>query len=159
MAIDKDTFRAAMGSFAAGVTVATTVGRVGEPYGLTATAFSSVSAEPPMALVCIDKNSSTHEHFAASGVFAVSFLATGQVDVSQLFASSGADKFGGCEWRAGRLGAPIIAGTIGYVECRTVHAYDGGDHTIFVGEIEVAEVSEGEPLTYFRGAYRGVRDL
>ena len=159
MPVDKDTFRAAMGSFAAGVTVVTTVGIDGQPQGLTATAFSSVSADPPLALVCIAKKSSTHAHFAASGVFAVSFLASDQAEVSQLFASSGADKFGGAEWRAGELGAPLLGGTIGHAECRVVHAYDGGDHTIFVGEIEYAETLEGEPLTYFRGAYRGIRDL
>ncbi len=154
MAVDNDVFRKTMGSFVAGVTVVTTVGDDGQPYGLTATAFSSVSMAPPLALVCIDKGSSTHTHFAASGVFTVNFLAADQEDVSNRFASSTADKFGAGDWRRGHLGPAILSGTLGYAECRLVHSYDGGDHTIYVGQIESADTSPGEPLTYYRGAYR-----
>ncbi len=154
MAVDKDTFRSIMGSFAAGVTVVTTVDGQGNPFGLTVTAFSSVSMAPPLALVCIDKDTTSHPHFASSELFAINFLSAGQEDVSNRFASSTADKFGETKWRAGELGAPILEGTLGFAECRVVHAYDGGDHTIFVGQIERAETSPGEPLMYYRGAYR-----
>ncbi len=156
MAIDKALFRQVMGSFAAGVTVVTTFGAEGQPVGLTATAFSSVSLLPPLALVCIDKKAESYLHFASAGIFAVNFLARGQEDVSQRFATSGGDKFRGIEWQAGALGAPLLTGTVGRLECRIVHAYDGGDHTIYVGEIDSASVSDGEPLVYFRSAYRGV---
>jgi len=158
MSIDKDTFRKTMGCFAAGVTVVTSVDAEGRPFGLTATAFSSVSADPPLALVCIGKESSTHAQFAAAGVFVVNFLSIDQADVSQRFASSGVDKFAGLEYATGELGAPVLAGTIGFAECRVVHVYEGGDHTIFVGQIEAGSANEALPLTYFRGAYRSVSE-
>lgn len=159
MAVDKDTFFKVMGSFAAGVTVVTTTDPDGQPCGLTATAFSSVSLNPPLALVCIDKGAASHAAFAAADAFGVNFLAVDQVDVSARFAKAGADKFGETNWHKGELGVPLIDGTIGFAECKVAHAYDGGDHTIFVGQIEVAEASEGEPLAYFRGAYRKVADI
>ena len=113
---------------------------------------------PPLALVCVDKKAESHSQFEAAGIFAVNFLAFDQQDVSQLFATSGADKFSDMEWAPGTLGAPILAGTIAHIECRIAHAYDGGDHTILVGEITAADASDGAPLVYFRGAYRQIGD-
>lgn len=156
MGIDRLLFRQVMGSFAAGVTVVTTHGRDQTPYGLTATAFTSVSLIPPLALVCVDKKAESYPHFEPSGVFAVNFLARDQEGISQRFSVSGGDKFDAVAWHRGALGAPILDGTIGHVECRIVHAYDGGDHVIYVGEIDSATANDGEPLVYFRGAYRGV---
>jgi flavin reductase (DIM6/NTAB) family NADH-FMN oxidoreductase RutF len=158
MAIDKDTFRRCMASFPAGVTVVTTIDERGEHYGLTATAFTSVSADPPLVLVCIDKKSDTHPCFEKSGVFAVNFLALDQESISGRFAKSGGDKFAGIAWRPGTLGAALLEGAIGSAECRIAHTYDGGDHTIFVGQIEAADANEGEPLVYFRQAYRRISD-
>jgi len=157
MAIDETLFRKVMGNFAAGVTVVTTRTVDRQPCGLTATAFTSVSVVPPLVLVCIDKTAETYPHFGPAGIFAINFLATDQQAISQRFAISGGDKFSDIDWRAGVLGAPILGGTIGHVECRIVHAHDGGDHTIFVGEIESAAATDGEPLIYFRGAYRQMR--
>lgn len=154
MPVEPALFRNALGRFAAGVTVVTTVGRDQAPYGLTATAFTSVSLDPPLVLVCIDKKSETYPHFAASGAFAVNFLARDQEEISKRFAVSGGDKFAGTDWQPGYLGAPLLAGTIGHVECRIFHSYDGGDHTIYVGLVESAAAAEGQPLVYFRGAYR-----
>ena len=154
MPIDKTRFRQVLGNFAAGVTVVTTVGPDDRPLGLTATAFTSVSLVPPLVLVCIDQSSETHPHFATAGVFAANFLARDQQGLSDRFATSGGEKFEGLQWSRGGLGAPILTGTIGYVECRIVHAYAGGDHTIYVGEVEFAGAANGEPLVYFRGAYR-----
>jgi len=158
MPIDKELFRQVLSHFATGVTVVTTLDAARRPQGLTATAFTSVSLEPPLALVCIDKTAETYAHFAPAGVFAVNFLALDQREVSQRFAKHGGDKFSATSWRPGELGTPILAGTIGYVECRIVHSYDGGDHTIYVGEIESAAAAEGQPLLYFRHAYRQVED-
>jgi flavin reductase (DIM6/NTAB) family NADH-FMN oxidoreductase RutF len=158
MAIDKDLFRQVLSHFAAGVTVVTTLDREQRPHGLTATAFTSVSLDPPLVLVCIDKNADTHPHFEPAGIFAVNFLALDQRDLSQRFAKHGGDKFSGLQWSRGRLGAPLLDGTIGHVECRIRHSYEGGDHTILVGEIESAATSEGEPLLHFRQAYRRVAD-
>ncbi|MEO8601943.1 MAG: flavin reductase family protein [bacterium] len=158
MPIEKDLFRQVLSHFAAGVTVVTTLDQVGNPHGLTATAFSSVSLDPPLALVCIDKKAETYEHFEPAGFFAVNFLALDQRDVSQRFAKHGGDKFNATAWRSGELGAPILDGTLGYVECRIVHVYDGGDHTIYVGQVESADAASGEPLLHFRHAYRRVED-
>jgi flavin reductase (DIM6/NTAB) family NADH-FMN oxidoreductase RutF len=158
MPIDKDLFRQVLSHFAAGVTVVSTLDAAQRPHGLTATAFASVSLEPPLALVCIEKTTETYPHFEASGVFAVNFLAHEQRDVSQRFAKHGGDKFHDTPWRRGALGTPILDGTIGHVECRIVHSYDGGDHTIYVGQIEAAAAGSGAPLLYFRHAYRHVED-
>jgi flavin reductase (DIM6/NTAB) family NADH-FMN oxidoreductase RutF len=156
MAIEKDLFRQVMGNFAAGVTVVTTVGPDRQPLGLTATAFTSLSLVPPLVLVCIGKASETYPCFEPAGIFAVNFLAASQQDVSQRFASSGGDKFTTLAWRRGVLGLPVLEGTIGHLECRIVNVHDGGDHTIYVGEVEAAASGSGDPLVYFRGAYRTI---
>jgi flavin reductase (DIM6/NTAB) family NADH-FMN oxidoreductase RutF len=158
MPIDKDLFRRVLSNFAAGVTVVTTIDADCNPHGLTATAFTSVSLEPPLVLVCIDKKAETYPQFEPAGVFAVNFLALDQRDVSQRFAKHGGEKFNGIGWRAGALGAPILDGVIGHVECRIRHAYEGGDHTIMVGEIEAADANELPPLLHFRHAYRQVAE-
>lgn len=158
MPIDKDLFRRVLSNFAAGVTVVTTCDRTEQPHGLTATAFSSVSLEPPLVLVCIDRKAETFPHFEASGLFAVNFLALEQREISQRFARHGGDKFAATPWRRGALGLPLIEGAIGYVECRLRQAYDGGDHMIYVGEIEAADAGDGAPLLHFRHAYRRVED-
>lgn len=157
MAIDPREFRRVLGHFAAGVTVVTTRGADGAPHGLTVTAFASVSLVPPLVLVCIDTGAESHPHFRAAGVFAVNFLADGQQEVSRRFALSGGDKFAGSAWRPGVTGAPVLAGTLGHVECRTVQAVAAGDHTIFVGEVEAAAADGDRPLLYFRGGYHTLR--
>jgi len=153
MPISKQEFRRVLGHFAAGVTVITTVGDDGKPYGLTATAFTSVSLEPPLVLVCVDKRAESHPHFHASRIFAVNFLRADQQEVSRGFAVSGGDKFSGVEMRQGVTGAPVLAGVLGHLECRTTDVCEGGDHTIFIGQVESADATEGEPLLYFKGAY------
>ncbi|MFQ5666608.1 MAG: flavin reductase family protein [Candidatus Binatia bacterium] len=154
MPVQKQEFRTVLGCFAAGVTIVTTVGKDGAPYGLTATAFTSVSLEPPLVLVCIDKGSESYPHFEASRVFAVNFLAAEDEHLSQRFAVSGGDKFSALPVRRGETGAPILSGALGYLDCRTVDIFDGGDHTIFLGQVEAGGAHDGEPLLYFRGAYR-----
>ncbi len=156
MPIDKQTFRHALGHFAAGVTVVTTVGRDGVAYGLTATAFTSVSLEPPLILVCVDKGAESHPHLLEADAFSVSFLSAEQQSISNGFARSGGDKFAGVTTRTGATGAPWIDGALAHLDCRTQQAVDAGDHTIFVGEVEAAEVFEGEPLVYYASAYRKI---
>ena len=156
MPIDKQEFRRVLGHFAAGVTIITTIGDDAKPYGLTATAFTSVSLEPALVLVCIDKRAESHPHFHTSRVFAVNFLAIDQQELSRRFAVSGGDKFTGITLREGVTGAPILADVLGHLECRTTDVCEGGDHTIFIGQVEAADAREGEPLLYFRGAYRQV---
>jgi len=156
MAIEKQEFRRVLGHFAAGVTIITTVGDDGKPYGLTATAFTSVSLEPPLVLVCVDKRSESHPHFHASGVFAVNFLAVDHEHLSRRFAVSGGEKFDDVAIRYGTTGAPVLVDALGHLECRTVEVIEGGDHTIFLGQVEAADAREGSPLVYFRGAYQKI---
>jgi flavin reductase (DIM6/NTAB) family NADH-FMN oxidoreductase RutF len=158
MPIDKQEFRRVLGHFAAGVTIVTTVGDDGKPYGLTATAFTSVSLEPPLVLVCVDKRSESHPHFHGSRVFAVNFLAIDHEHLSRRFAVSGGDKFDGLAVRCGATGTPLLTDSLGYLECRTVDVIDAGDHTIFLGQVEAGGAREGEPLLYFRGGYRKISD-
>jgi flavin reductase (DIM6/NTAB) family NADH-FMN oxidoreductase RutF len=158
MPIDKAAFRHALGHFAAGVTVVTTRGADGQPYGLTATAFSSLSLVPPLVLVCIDKKSESFPRFEESDCFAVNFLALGSRDVSQRFATSGGDKFSGIAHRTAATGAPVLEEALGFVDCRTVQRHQGCDHVIYVGEVEATEVTDAEPLLHFHGAYRKLAD-
>ena len=157
MPIDQQEFRRVLGHFAAGVTIITTVGDDGTPYGLTATAFTSVSLDPPLVLVCVDKRSESHPHFHTSRVFAVNFLATDHEHLSRRFAVSGGDKFSELGIRVGVTGAPVLSEALGHLECKTVEIVEAGDHTIFLGQVEAADAREGEPLVYFRGGYREIK--
>ncbi len=158
MAIEKNELRRVMGHFATGVTVITTLRKSGELHGLTANAFTSVSLVPPLVLVCVDKKAESYPCFDESKVFTVNLLAADQEAISRRFAVSGGEKFQGIAYRDGANGAPILEGTLGYIECRVTTAVDGGDHTIYLGEVEQAETREAKPLLFFRGGYREIGD-
>lgn len=158
MAVDKNEFRRLLARFAAGVTVVTTKGADGKPYGLTATAFTSVSLIPPLVMVCIGKDSESYPHFTAHGVFAVNFLRHSQEDLSQHFATKGGDKFSSVRWTAHATGAPIIENVLGWVDCRIVASHDAGDHTIHVGEVEIGDAHDDAPLIHYAGKYAFLRD-
>jgi flavin reductase (DIM6/NTAB) family NADH-FMN oxidoreductase RutF len=153
MPITKDEFRQALSRFASGVTVVTCKGLDGQLRGITVSAFSSLSLDPPMVLICIDKRASIHEHLAEGRFFAVNFLAQDQEHISRRFASKEPDKFNGIQCKTGQCGAPLIEGALGFVECRIEHAYPGGDHTIFVGQVEASGASDGQPILYYSGNY------
>ena len=153
MPVSKDDFRAALGRFVSGVTVVTTRGDDDKPVGMTVSAFASVSLEPPLVLACIDKRASVHGRFAEGTYFAVSILAEDQEHLSRRFASKDQDRFNGTGYTEGATGTPLLDGAVAYLECRVVHAYPGGDHTIIVGEVESTAVGESKPLAYFRGGY------
>jgi flavin reductase (DIM6/NTAB) family NADH-FMN oxidoreductase RutF len=155
--VDKDAFKKVMGSFAAGVTVITTVDDDGKPWGLTATAFSSLSLDPPLCLVCIDKRAGSHDVLANSRKFAVNVLTSEQQDLSNRFASRSDDKYQGVAHRAGETtGCPLLDGSLATMECSVVDVLAGGDHSIFVGELCSVQVGDGWPLLYWRGQYRKV---
>jgi len=154
MPIDKEEFRRVLSHFASGVTVVTTVAADGTAHGLTATAFTSVSLEPPLVLVCIDKRAESHPHFRRGRAFAVNFLAAEDEHLSRRFAVSGGDKFSDVAVRPGLEGVPVLRDALGCVECRTLEVFEGGDHSIFLGRVEAGAAREGEPLLYFRGRYR-----
>jgi len=154
MPIEKNELRRVMGHFATGVTVITTFRNSGEMHGLTANAFTSVSLVPPLLLVCVDKKAESYPCFDETKAFTVNILAHDQEALSRKFAVSGGDKFQGVAYHTGANGAPILDGALAYVECKVVQEFDGGDHTIYLGEIDQAEAREGKPLMFFRGGYR-----
>jgi len=151
--IDKNTFRAVMGSFVAGVTIVTVRDAEGKPRGFTASAVCSLSLDPPLLLVCVDHRSDTYPAMQDATAFAVNMLKHGQEELSARFASKGIDKFAVVGHSSGELGAPILDDVIAYAECSVSAKFPGGDHTIFVGQIEHAGGFEGHPLAYYRGSY------
>ena len=153
MPVSNNEFRTAMSRFVSGVTVVTTLGADNRPAGITVSSFASVSLEPPMVLVCINKRASLHDHLTEGRYFAVNILAEDQQDVSRLFASKDEERFDESRYRWGTSGAPLLDGALAYIECRVVHAYPGGDHTIIVGEVESTSVADHKPLAYYRGGY------
>jgi flavin reductase (DIM6/NTAB) family NADH-FMN oxidoreductase RutF len=159
--VSEDAFKAAMGSFGAGVTVVTTADETGVPFGLTATAFSSVSKAPPLCLVCVSLEAEAHPAIVRTRRFAVNVLSAAQEHLSTKFATKGIDKFGGVPWEPGAAtGAPLLAGVIATVECIVSSTVRAGDHDVFVGTVESVRIDEsGEPLLYFRGLYRALSPL
>jgi flavin reductase (DIM6/NTAB) family NADH-FMN oxidoreductase RutF len=158
MPIERNELRRVMGHFATGVTVITTISKQGAPFGLTANAFMSVSLEPPLLLISVDRKAESFPHFEESKVFTVNILRDDQESVSRRFAVSGGNKFEGVAYHVGGNGVPILEGTLAHVECRLYAAHDGGDHILYLGEIQEAETREGKPLLFYRGGYRAISD-
>ena len=154
MPIEKNELRRIMGHFATGVTVITTVSKDAAPFGLTANAFMSVSLEPPLLLISVDKKAESYPHFEQSRVFTINILRDDQEGLSRRFAVSGGNKFEGIAYRRGANNVPILEDTLAHIECRLYASYDGGDHTLYLGEILEAETREGKPLLFYRGGYR-----
>lgn len=149
-AIDPKAFRNTLGRFATGVTVVTTV--VGEKiHGMTASAFLSVSLNPPLVLVSVDKRAHLHAMLTEGSRYGVSILKADQADYSQHFAGFGApDLQPQFTWVEG---VPILTEALGHVIARMIDAHAAGDHTLFIGEVEYLAWDEGDPLLYFRGQY------
>lgn len=152
-------FRSAVGAFATGVTVVTTRGEQ-HSYGMTANAFSSVSLDPPLILVCVISPSEGANHIASNGVFAVNILSADQEPLSRYFASrdrpKGRDAFRDVPHRTAASGSPIIDDVAAFLDCRLHADHDAGDHRIFIGEVLELEVREdpGPPLVFHSGGYR-----
>lgn len=153
--MDASEFRRVMGHFATGVTVVTTVQPDGRPCGLTANAVCSVSLEPRLVLVCVERGADTHDCIRGSGAFAISVLEQdGGETLSRRFATYEVEnKFDGVAYRAERTGAPILEASIAWIDCRVVQEIAAGDHTIFLGEVVAGDAREGSPLVYYRGGY------
>jgi flavin reductase (DIM6/NTAB) family NADH-FMN oxidoreductase RutF len=156
--VNSDDFKKVMASFAAGVTVVTTVDADGRMWGLTATAFTSLSLDPPLCLVCIDKRAASHAPLGQARKFGVSMLSADQQLLSNRFASRLEDKFDGVAYRAGDVtGCPLLEAAVATLECEIVEVYAGGDHDIFVGRLCATKVNDGAlPLVYWRGKYGDV---
>ena len=154
--LSADQLRDFAGSFATGVVVLTTRGKSGVLYGLTMNAVSCVCLEPPLFLACVDAGSATLAQLKETGAFALNILSRDQEDISNTFASKGADKFANIAHTLGRLDMPLISGALACAEFRMVQAHEAGDHVIVVGEAVASETADGEPLRYFRGRYTDV---
>lgn len=157
MTLAPSDFRKAMGCFATGVTVIT-VDQDGEVHGMTANAFTSVSLDPTLVLVCVDHRARTHAHLHARKRFGVNVLAADQRAISEYYARSTEThqhaEDAGARFDRTAQGTPVLHGALAYLECRLHSAQQAGDHTIFIAEVEDVVVREGEPLLYFRSQYR-----
>jgi 4-nitrophenol 2-monooxygenase / 4-nitrocatechol 4-monooxygenase, reductase component len=153
--IDPSEFRRVMGHFPSGVAVVTTLRADGTPCGLTASAVCSVSLEPTLLLVCVERSSETHGCIQRCGTFAVNVLREGKGEtLARRFAAwEKGDKFRGVAFRPEHTGAPVLDDALAWLDCRLHGECDGGDHTVFVGEVLAAEAEEGTPLVYYRGGY------
>lgn len=153
MPVDQDTFREAMSHWASGVAIVTTfVDDV--PHGMTASAFCSVSTEPPTVLVCVSKQARTHNRILRSGRFGVNILASTQQAYAMHFAGTPVFEDGApLLWEDGQ--SPAIEGALAFLDCRVAKTCDAGTHTIFLGLVEVCRIHhEGTPLMYYRRGYR-----
>lgn len=154
MPVDNEEFRNALGRFASGVSVVTTIDAAGAMHGITVSAFSSVSLDPPLILICIEKTAGSHHAFEESRIFNVNVLSSRQRAMSERFASPNADKFDGIDIEIAENTIPVINGCLAILECSLKEVFDGGDHSIFLGEVERTTVNDGDPLIYFRSGYR-----
>ena len=148
---DQQVFRDVIGRFTSGVTVITTAVD-GARFGTTASAFSSLSMDPPMVLVCLNKTSETGAAVLKAGAFVVNILSEGQQDLAYRFARKG-DKFGDLEHDVGRHGVPVLHDTLAHLECDVGETVTGGTHTVFLANVTVAAGHDGTPLTYYRGRF------
>lgn len=151
--LDSLEFRRACGLFATGVAILTTRAPNGDPHGLTINSFSSLSLDPPLVMVAIDRICTSILHFESSGFFAVNILRESQLDLSIRFAQLPEGRFTGVPWRQGVTGAPLIEDVLGVIECKTISVIDAGDHRAWIGETVSVEIGEGRPLLFFGGEY------
>jgi flavin reductase len=153
MPFDSKKQRKILGHFATGVTLVTTGGIAGL-HGMTANAVASLSLDPPLVLVAVDKRALTLDYLKRNRCFAVNILSLDQEEISRRFAMPGPKDFSDLKTTNGVTAAPILADCLAYLDCEVVDILPGGDHEIFVGEIVAGEHLGGEPLLYYSGGYR-----
>ena len=151
--IDPLDLRRAFGAFATGVTIVTTADKNAEVYGFTANSFTSVSLDPPLLLVNIAKSAYGLQIFTGAPGFAVNILAENQRDLSNKFASRGADKFADTSWTTKSTGSPVFDDVIAWFDCEFFRQLDAGDHVILIGKVLDYGYSSDSPLAFCRGAY------
>jgi 4-nitrophenol 2-monooxygenase / 4-nitrocatechol 4-monooxygenase, reductase component len=150
--LTSEAFRHVIGHFASGVTVITS--QVGDiPYGTTASAVSSLSVEPPMVLICMNRSSQTGTAVARSGRFAINILREDQHDLARRFASKDPDKFAGLPLRRATDGQPLLKEALAHLVCRVTEEVEGGTHVVFIATVDEAIAHGGAPLAYFRGEF------
>ena len=153
--MDDIEFRRVMGHFATGVAVVTATTASGEPCGLTANAISSVSLDPMLVLVCVERTADTEPVIRNGGSFAINILPEerGEVLARRFAELDSGDRFSGVAYRSGSTGAPILDRALAWLDCSVHEALPGGDHTIFIGRVVAGDADEGTPLIYYRGGY------
>ncbi len=151
--LDSRRLRDALGRFATGVTIITTSSHDGAPLGLTANSFSSVSLTPPLVLWSLNRRSRSLPLFEAATHYAINVLCMDQIGLAGRFASPIDNRFEGVEWRRGKSGMPLFDGCVAWFECSSVFKYEGGDHVIFVGQVEDFGHGDRVPLLYASGNY------
>ena len=154
---DPKAFRNALGSFTTGVTIITTRTASGDPIGLTANSFNSVSLDPPLVLWSQALASSRSPAFMDAGHFAINVLASDQLELSKRFVASGS--FDGIDFEEGLGGVPLLRGSCAIFECSSEARHPGGDHVIFIGRVERFHRAEAEPLAFHAGRYRRLNDF
>ena len=146
-------FRSLLGCFATGVTVATTLDENGRSTGMTASAVAAVSMEPPLLLICVDRDASFHAAVSTGRGFALNILAADQEHVSQTFAADTADPFETVEHHRGSGGLPVLDGVVAHIVCALWGSYGAGDHTVFFGLVQEGQTFDRPPLLHYRSRY------
>ncbi len=161
MTVSIDDFKKALQLWASGVTVVTTHSEQFGLQGMTATAFSSVSVDPPQILVCINDAADTGSGIQESGYFAVNILKSDQQEISNQFAggASQEQRFDNTSWTPGITGAPILTNSLMSLDCKVVEKVRAGTHWIIIAEVQDSICRSGEPLLYYCGAYRKLAEL
>ena len=158
MAFDPMLQRQIMGRFATGVTVVTT--RYGEQTsGMTANAVMSLSLDPPLIVVSVDRQSNMHEHLTQGKCYAINVLKRDQEEISRRFAVPGPKDFSDLELTVAETGAPVFVDALAFVDCRVVEVARGGDHDMFIGEPVAGETHDGQPLIFYSGGYTQLEPL
>jgi len=148
-----DQFRKACGRFPTGIAIATVMEDEQTASGLTINSFTSVSLEPPLVLFCLHSQSQLTPCFQRSEFFGINVLAAGQSELSARYATRHSHRIHASEWQAGRIGVPVLAGSLAVLECKLRNTMPGGDHEIFVGEVLAVSVGDGAPLVRYGGSY------
>lgn len=151
--VDPSTFRNLLGRFATGVTVLTLQGPDGRPAGMTASSLASVSLQPPLLSVCVEREADLHDLIVAAPGFVVNVLESGQEALSRRFAEPHSDRFAGVGYHIGPAGEVFLDGALTHIEVLRHALYDGGDHSIIVGRVIGGTTGDGHPLLYYRGGY------
>jgi flavin reductase (DIM6/NTAB) family NADH-FMN oxidoreductase RutF len=152
-ALDPRDFRNALGTYATGVTIITAVAGDGKPYGLTCNSFASVSLNPPLVLWSLGMYSQGLPIFQNASHFTVNVLGASQQALASKFSQSGVERFDGVDWKPGLGGAPLLADSVAWFQCRAANRYYGGDHVIFLGAVEAYAYNRGEPLLFAGGGF------
>jgi flavin reductase (DIM6/NTAB) family NADH-FMN oxidoreductase RutF len=154
MTLDPDSFRSVLGRFASGITVVTARDEQSRDVGMTASAFCSVSLQPPLVQVCIERNASMFGALMKAERFGINILAAEQEALSRRFAAvESSHRFDGLGYARGESGVVLLDDALAHLECTLFDRHEAGDHTIFIGEVERAVARDARPLLYYRGGY------